>query len=196
MSIYQAHEDEFQLAQKYAPIVKAVIYGNPKFALIRPYVIHGILSRESLHGLALQPPGPTGTGDHTPRKGKLPPDGLGWGRGLMQIDYFWHPDWCAQKDDEGGLFLWQIPKHNIAKGCEILSQSISYVMVKNQKRSLDTRIDQETILRMAIAGYNCGASGAWISYIESGNPDTRTAHGNYSVDVLDRAEFYRDKQFI
>jgi len=61
-----------------------------------PSVICGMGSRESHWGLALTPPGPGGRGDFAQRRPRgnrrtpEPPDGGGYGRGLLQIDYDWH----------------------------------------------------------------------------------------------------------
>jgi hypothetical protein len=61
---------------------------------VDPVVVGGIGSRESRWGLINRPLGPAGTGDFSPRRfptafrtGALPPDGGGYGRGLMQIDF-------------------------------------------------------------------------------------------------------------
>jgi hypothetical protein len=77
-------------AKKYEQLIRA---SAAKFGL-QVCVVCGIGSRESRWGLALKPPGPTGTGDATPRAprpplrtGPMPPDGQGYGRGLMQIDF-------------------------------------------------------------------------------------------------------------
>lgn len=56
---------------------------------VDPFVIFAIGDRESLWGQALDA---NKTGDHTPRASPpwtwpMPPDGLGWGRGVMQVDY-------------------------------------------------------------------------------------------------------------
>lgn len=81
---------------------------------IDPWHLVAILWRESKAGTAkgYAPQGPAGTGDRIPRSpghqynqpsggayfvpaGGLPEDGGGWGRGLMQIDYGVHHEWCA-----------------------------------------------------------------------------------------------------
>ena len=60
----------------------------------QPSLVGGIGSRESQWGLGLRPPGSAGMGDFARRRfptqfrsGPLPPDGGGFGRGLMQIDF-------------------------------------------------------------------------------------------------------------
>src|SRR5574341_1096358 len=84
---------QLQEATKYKTIIEEVA---GKFE-IQSCIIAGLGSRESHWGLALIPPGPEGTGDFVPRirtksfrTTALPPDGLGFGRGLLQIDYDYH----------------------------------------------------------------------------------------------------------
>lgn len=76
---------------------------------VNPWVLAGIMYRESRGGEALSPRGPYGTGDTyhraaghryangyvVPASG-LPEDGRGWGRGLMQIDWAVHHVWASQ----------------------------------------------------------------------------------------------------
>ena len=65
----------------------------------RSAIVAGIGSQESGWGTSalLHPNGPSGTGDNKPRSPKpplrpatMPTDGLGFGRGLMQIDWDAH----------------------------------------------------------------------------------------------------------
>lgn len=105
---------------------------------VDPWVLAIIMYRESLGGDALRPPGPTGTGDFTgrfdPKLGKntstgwqhadpatgLPPDGLGWGRGLMQIDYGVHIDWFKSGAN------WRDAQVNINKGAEVFAEKLRF----------------------------------------------------------------------
>lgn len=109
------------------------------------YFICAIMDRESLGGDALKPKGPRGTGDWSPRRGHMPPDGLGYGRGLMQIDYDANTEWCNQRDAATGLYLWEIASSNIDKGCEIFARALM-------------ALDGDYIA--ATAGYNAGESRA------------------------------------
>lgn len=65
-------------------------------------LLAAICDRESRGGLALSPPGASGTGDG------------GHGRGLMQIDDRAHSEWIA-------THRWQDPAINIDKGAEVLA---------------------------------------------------------------------------
>lgn len=127
-----ARAEAFALAlpsglRQWAPlfIAAARTYG------VDPWVLAGICYNESLGGSALKPPGPTGTGDFTPRSTTsttfrfanpntgLPPDGLGWGRGLMQIDFGVHNAWVTTAN-------WQDPLTNINKAASIFAEHLAY----------------------------------------------------------------------
>jgi hypothetical protein len=96
---------------------------------VSPWFIMGVIERESLGGLALKPPDASGTGDFQPRRASsryfryakpttgMPPDGLGWGRGLMQIDYGVHNSWCLTNN-------WKDPTTNIDYGTSILRDNL------------------------------------------------------------------------
>jgi hypothetical protein len=110
---------------------------------VDPWVLAGLMFRESLGGLALKPKGPAGTGDFIPRKSGayvkyadpatgLPPDGQGWGRGLMQIDYGVWNAWVTSND-------WTDPQTNINKAAEIFKGSLDYF---TRAAGPDVKIDQ------------------------------------------------------
>lgn len=63
---------------------------------------------------------PKGYGDWTPRKGKMPPDGNGWGRGLCQIDYAMWKDWLNANH-------WWEPLVSFRKACAILRDTRGYL---------------------------------------------------------------------
>lgn len=99
---------------------------------IDPWVLAGLMYGESLGGDALKPPGPTGTGDFIPRGSGssyfkyanpatgLPPDGLGWGRGLMQIDYGVHYDWFKSGAN------WRDPQTIIDKAASVFAEHLKF----------------------------------------------------------------------
>jgi len=96
--------------------------------------------------LYLIPQGPQGTGDFAPRlrkskyrDGRIPLDGRGFGRGLMQIDYDYHE--FARTGN------WPDPHENINYGCGLLAR---------HKKQLVSRIllDESTLMRAVIASYN------------------------------------------
>lgn len=93
---------------------------------ISPWLIAGVMWAESNAGAALTPPGPGGTGDFgirdpakwtTAAANGLPPDGGGWGRGLMQIDYGVHNAWVISHP-------WGDARTNVLKGAEIIASAL------------------------------------------------------------------------
>jgi len=149
----------------------------------QPAVICGVGSRESGWGLLLKPPGPAGTGDFAPwpntkpwRSGPMPPDGQGFGRGLMQIDY--------DAFDFARTGNWQDPAANINPGAQVLHSNFIFL-------SKHTSLAALMLLRGTIAAYNCGAGNVQKAVQESKDVDTFTAHANYSADVLNRAGFFQ-----
>jgi len=145
-------------------------------------LIGGIGSRESHWGLAL-PAGPAGTGDFAQRRfptqfreGPLPPDGGGFGRGLMQIDF------DAQEFARTGP--WQDPEQNILAGCKILA---SYRDLIQRKANLAG----QTLLQAAVASYNSGPGNILRTIQDGRDVDFFTAGRNYSRDVLNRAGWFQ-----
>lgn len=150
---------------------------------VEPSIIAGICSRESRWGLALRPPGPGGTGDFVARsfpsryrEGPFPPDGLGFGRGLMQIDYDYHE--FARTGN------WRDPEENISYGIRLLTR---YLKLLGRKSDLD----EASLLRAAVAAYNAGAGRILRSIKKGLDIDYFTTGGDYSRDILSRAEFFR-----
>jgi hypothetical protein len=154
---------------------------------LQPCVVAGIGSRESGWGLGLRPPGPAGTGDFARRKAKpplrpgpLPPDGGGFGRGLMQIDFDAHE--FAQTGN------WRDPQANIKQGCQILAQVIALL-----KRR--TNLQGVNLLRASLAGYNAGAGNVLKAIQANRDIDSVTANRNYAKDTLNRAGWFQSKGF-
>lgn len=146
-----------------------------------PAIICGIGSRESHWGLALKPPTPAGTGDFSKRKPRgsrttpLPPDGGGYGRGLVQIDYDWHE--FARTGN------WKSPKDNIFYGCQVMDQARTFFKAR-------TSLSTSTLQRAILAAYNGGAT-ATLKAIQNGlDVDAYTTGGDYSRDVLNRAGWF------
>jgi hypothetical protein len=134
---------EVDALNRYLPLVREA---GDEFG-IDLYILCGIGSRESRWGLALRPPAAHGTGDfsgRTPkrglREGRLPPDGLGFGRGLLQIDWDAHP--FARGD------TWRDPRENIRYGARVLRASIEHM------RQQLPHLAAEHAARAGIAGYN------------------------------------------
>lgn len=170
---------QLEAAAKYLDFVKQ---GAQQYGIDTP-LLGGLGSRESNWGLALKPAGPGGTGDSAKRSfparyrtGALPPDGGGFGRGLMQIDFDAHE--FARTGD------WQDPQQNILYGCKVLADCRSFFQRKEN-------LQGKPLLRAALAAYNCGP-GNVLKAIRNGlDVDFYTAHRDYSRDVLNRAGFFQ-----
>lgn len=148
-----------------------------------PFLIGGIGSRESHWGLLLEPKGPAGTGDFIKRRfptrfrnSPLPPDGAGFGRGLMQIDYDAHE--FARTGN------WPEPEANILYGCKVLAESRDFMRRK-------TNLEGRELLQAALAGYNAGPGNALLAIRDGRDIDFYTAGRNYSRDVLNRAGWFQ-----
>ena|SRR2546421_6457725 len=148
-------------------------------------LVGGIGSRESHWGLALRPAGCAGTGDFAERRsptqfrnGPLPPDGGGFGRGLMQIDY------DAQEFARTGN--WQDPEQNILIGCKILVGFSDLIQRK-------TNLSGPSLLRAAVASYNAGPGNVLRAIQDGRDVDFFTAGRDYSRDVLNRASWFQLK---
>jgi hypothetical protein len=144
-------------------------------------VICGIGSRESHWGLALKPPVPGGTGDFAnrrprgSRRGRRPPDGGGFGRGLMQIDYDWHE--FARTGN------WQDPQANLMYASKVLNDAKQFFQ--------DRGVPADKLMRAVIAAYNAGATATYQCYVAHKNIDCNTTGRDYSEDVLNRAGWFQ-----
>jgi len=147
-------------------------------------IILGIGSRESRWGLGLTPPFPYGTGDFAKRNnmkpfrmGQMPPDGKGFGRGIMQIDYDAHE--FARGDQ------WKDPARNITYGGSVLRGNIVWL------RDNIPNLGGKNLLRAAVAAYNCGCGNVARAIKSGRSVDFYTAHRDYSTDVLSRAGWFQ-----
>ena len=162
---------------------KDFIYASSSKYGIQQCIILGLGSRESQWGLALNPVGPSGTGDTIKRRfptqyrtAALPPDTGGFGRGLMQVDFDAHE--FARTGN------WKEPAANIDYGCSVLLESIGFM-----KRRTDLKVTE--LLHAGIAGYNCG-QGNVLKAIQKGfDIDYYTFGRDYSKDVLNRAGWFQ-----
>lgn len=165
--------------KKYAGIISeaAEKYG------LKQSVIAGIGSRESMWGIALQPRGPEGTGDpikrtHTvpSRQEPMPPDGLGFKRGLMQVDYDEHE--FARSGE------WKDPAANINYACGIISDNMKTLGEK-------TGLTGNKLLRAGLASYDCGVENVLNTLEKEHDVDYYTFGRNYSGDILNRAGWFQ-----
>jgi hypothetical protein len=148
-----------------------------------PAVIAGLGSRQSRWGLALKPRGAAGSIDWMPRpftqpwrQDPLPPDGQGFGRGLLRIDY----DMCgfARTGD------WRDPAANIRQGCTLLTDAKAVLRRR-------TVLHGRALLRAALAAYNCGIDNVLHAVRQGYDLDFYTSGRDYSRDVVNRAGFFR-----
>jgi len=166
-------------AEKYAAFIEEACR---RYYFLQPAILCGIGSRESHWGLALRPPGPGGRGDFSRRRPRgqrrdaIPPDGAGYGRGLMQIDYDWHEFARSGR--------WYSARDNILYACTVLEDARNFF----QKR---INLNDDLLLRATLAAYNAGAT-ATLNAIEAGNDvDSRTTGRDYSQDVLNRSGWFQ-----
>lgn len=137
-----------------------------------PAILAAILSRET-HG--------------NPLWCKIPADGgtlgdNGHGHGPMQIDDRTFPEFCA---------AWRknelTTEHGIVFGAAVLASKRLEVRL----RYLDfcTPLDA---LRRAVAAYNVGIVSVWRMVRDGRDIDTQTTKGDYSADVMLRAEVFAE----
>lgn len=170
--------EDLEAAARYGAsiIAAAADFGLP------PAVIVALGSRESRWGLALTPRGPRGTSDFAPRAPApphrcqlLPPDRLGFRRGLMQVDFDAH-DFARSGD-------WPSPDANIRHACAAISDA------KSQLRR-QTVLHGRALLRAALAAYNCGIGNVVRAVRHGFDLDFYTAGRDYGGEILDRAGFF------
>jgi hypothetical protein len=170
--------EDLEAAARYGAtiIAAAADFGLP------PALIVALGSRESRWGLALSPKGPTGTADHAPRPflGEhrtmpLPPDGLGFGRGLMQIDHDLHE--FARRGP------WHEPDANVRYACSVL---VGFRPILRRR----TVLHGAALTRAALAAYSCGLENVLRAVRYGLDLDFYTVGRDYSREVLNRAGFF------
>lgn len=165
--------EHLEAASRYRSAIEAAA----KYTGYSTALIFAMGSRESGWGLILRPPGPAGTGDFTPRKGGLPPDGGGYGRGLMQIDYKYH--------EFARTGPWRDGVKNIEYAAAEIMKNIRW------QRSKWLALTKTQALRASIAAYNCGQGNVGRALSTGRDIDYFTAHRDYSADVLNRAGWFQ-----
>ena len=161
----------------------ALIEGAAAEAGLLPAVVAGLGSRQSRWGLALRPRSAAGTVDLAPRPFSrpwrdtpLPPDGLGFGRGLLRIDYDAHL--FAREGD------WADPAANIGQGCRMLAEARTLLRRR-------TVLHGRALLRGAVAALNCGIDNVLHAIRQGLDLDFYTSGRDFSRDVLHRAGFFQ-----
>jgi hypothetical protein len=119
----------------------------------------------------------------------------GHGRGWLQIDDRFHAPWLQThagcKDGTwNAKFASALPTGrvptltaSVLKAIELLHGNVAFASAHN--------VPSGERVRFAVAAYNAGAGGA-ISGFQGGNVDAKTAHGDYSADVLSRRDAVAD----
>lgn len=171
---------------QYQPLIEkyAVLLG------LRPETVAAIGCRETAWGTSkdCDVQGPSCTGDRGPRNpsrwgSALPPDGRGWGRGLMQVDFGGHKDWCLQKVPNEDRYLWEVPEENIKMACQLLHAA----------QTACSNVTGEHAEAAMVCAYNAG-TGAAFRALQPPCPDplkaldARTTGGDYVTWVLDRRD--------
>lgn len=187
---------------------------------IDPFLIAALGQRESGWGKYLKfsangpgGAGPSGTGDWAPRSWtstSMPPDGLGWGRGLMQLDFNVYKDAFAQGLD------WRDPEQNIRAAAsnllaaqQTLGRQVAIPGIADgngtvtlspsaaTKRGVpagpypDPRpLAGETLAMATLAAYNTGAANVLMSVASGRDPDSTTTGGDYASNALETAMAY------
>jgi hypothetical protein len=176
-------------AQPYADLILQVAREQD----VDPFIIYALGDRESLWGQALTPPDPSGTGDFTPRdaaawKYAMPPDGGGWGRGLMQIDY---PTVVARGIN------WPDPYTNISGGTTLYKEKVRELLAAP---SGNWNIGPATAAKLGVQPgtypaqsipENLVASAAMAAY-NAGSANVRMAYSAGGADAIDRVTTGRD----
>jgi hypothetical protein len=105
----------------------------------------------------------------------MPPDGGGFGRGLMQIDY------------DGHVFArsgnWQDPAANLLYGAGVLAQARAML-----GRALS--LSGVPLWQASLAAYNCGAGNVTRAIKGGRDVDFFTTGRNYGKDALNRAGWF------
>lgn len=171
--------EELVAAARYGALIEAAAAE----AGLLPAVVAGLGSRQSRWGLALKPRNAEGTVDLAPRPftrpwrdTPLPPDGLGFGRGLLRIDY--DVQAFAREGD------WHDPAANIAHGCRMLAEARALLRRR-------TVLHGRALLRGALAAMSCGIGNVLHAVRQGLDLDFYTSGRNYSRDVLHRAGFFQ-----
>jgi len=177
---------ELEIASRYGAVIERVAVRHD----LLPSVVAGLISRRSGWGRRLSPMGPEGTSDVTPRclaagrrNAPLPPDGLGFERGLMGLDYDWHE--AARNPD------WREPEKNIDAASDIIA---------SHRRLLRRRttLQGSGVLRASLAAFECGLDRVQRAIRSGQDVDTPTAgRGRVGIgcgrDVLTRASFFQSQ---
>lgn len=117
------------------------------------------------------------------------PGDQGNGFGLWQSDKRTHKAWIQTG-------AWRDPRECFRFGAQALKAELGYVkhyqgrMLRYHDEPFAVPLLGSMATQAGIASYNCGATAALHGFARFGDVDKHTAHGNYSADVLRRAEVF------
>ena len=178
-----AMADQLEIACRHGAIVERV---SARRGFL-PSIIAGFCSRRSGWGTTLSPSGVDGTRDIEPRvvgglrDAALPPDGLGFLRGLTGLDYDRH--------DVARGPLWRYPEQNIETAFALIA---GYRTVLRRQ----TTLQATGLLRASLTAFECGLERVQRA-IRQGrdvdSPSTDCSHSGQGCgrDVLLRAGFFQ-----
>jgi hypothetical protein len=101
----------------------------------------------------------------------------GFGRGVFQIDYRAHRAWLDEHAGPDGM-----PPIPVA------AEYAAGILASGLAAAKRLQLAGDSAIKFGAAAYNAGEGGATQGLREHGNPDHRTAHGNYGDDVLTRLQ--------
>lgn len=168
-----------EAACRYGSIIERVAVRHS----LLPSLIAGFGSRQSGWGMDLCPAGPDGSTDFVPRlqptawrPTSLPPDGNGFARGLMQLDYDRHE--MARNGP------WNDAEANIDTACEFVSAYRSQLRRR-------TTLQGTGLLRAAFAAFESGIERVQRAIRQGLDVDSPTPRQRYGRDVMQRAGFFQ-----
>lgn len=149
-------------------------------------VLAALVARETDFGASkdCKPQGDGCTGDYAPRNWTknsdgspmpMPDDGLGWGRGLGQHDYYFDRDWLASND-------WRDAYTNISRTADKLLARAQWFALRG--------IPSDKILGAALASYNSNESKVLGAIRAGADPDSVTTGKDYGAWILKHALAY------
>ncbi|MGI9419566.1 MAG: hypothetical protein ACR2RA_17200, partial [Geminicoccaceae bacterium] len=153
-----------------------------------PSIIAAFCSRRSGWGLKLTPVGVDGTRDFQARpaladtrSSPLPPDGLGFERGLMALDYDRHPLTREAR--------WRDPESNLDAAFALIATFRT--MLRRR-----TTLQGDGLLRASLTAFEHGLDGVERAIrlgldVDSASPGRSCSVGGCGRDVLARAAFFQ-----
>ncbi len=181
----EAMAAQLEIACRYGAVVERVAARHG----LLPSIIAGFCSRRSGWGQDLSPNGVEGTRDLQPRMtlvegrgSSLPPDGLGFERGLMALDFDLHP---LAHDGP-----WRDPESNVDEAFAL----IAGYRTRLRRR---TTLQGTGLLRASLAAFECGLERVERAVRQGQDVDTPTPGWNEirrqgcGRDVMVRAGFFQ-----